>query len=94
MGTAHPPFFVSWFFHLSTHWRELDMVVIHAVTGNVVRVLQRRNGDGVRREAGATLVEYALLVTLIAVVCVAAVAVFGGETSETFSRVGSSMTTT
>ena len=41
-------------------------------------------------ERGASLVEYALLVALIAVVCVAAVSFFGGETSEKFSVVARS----
>jgi pilus assembly protein Flp/PilA len=36
-------------------------------------------------ERGASLVEYALLVALIALVCVAAVGFFGDETSESFS---------
>lgn len=44
-----------------------------------------------RRDNGASLVEYALLVALIAVVCVAAVAFFGGETSEKFSVVARSV---
>lgn len=40
-------------------------------------------------ERGASLVEYALLVALIAIVCVAAVAVLGGTTSEKFSEIDS-----
>jgi pilus assembly protein Flp/PilA len=44
-----------------------------------------------RRQAGASLVEYALLVALIALVCFAAVMFFGNETGETFSRVGESV---
>lgn len=40
-------------------------------------------------ERGASLVEYALLVALIAVVCVVAVSFFGGETSNSFSRAAS-----
>ena len=43
-------------------------------------VLRRRAG-----EAGAAFVEYALLLALIAVVCVAAVTVFGEKTDESFS---------
>ena len=39
-----------------------------------------------RSEAGASLVEYALLLALIAVVCVAAVTFFGGEVSDSFSK--------
>ena len=39
-----------------------------------------------RSEDGASLVEYALLVAFIAVVCVAAVAFFGTELTDNFSR--------
>ncbi|HEX9683588.1 MAG TPA: Flp family type IVb pilin [Acidimicrobiales bacterium] len=41
------------------------------------------------RETGASLVEYALLVGLIAVVCFAAIALFGSEVSEKLSEVAS-----
>jgi len=41
-----------------------------------------------RDERGATLVEYALLVALIAVVCIAAIALIGNEASTKFSSVG------
>ena len=42
-----------------------------------------------RDERGASLVEYALLVALIAVVCIAAVTFLGTRTSDKFSSVGS-----
>jgi len=42
-------------------------------------------------EQGASLVEYALLVALIAVVCIVAIAFLGGSASEKFSKVGSSV---
>ena len=42
-------------------------------------------------ERGASLVEYALLIALIAAVCILAVTFFGDSTSDTFSRVGSSV---
>lgn len=38
-----------------------------------------------RTDRGASLVEYALLITLIAVVCLTAVLFFGSETSRSFS---------
>ena len=47
-----------------------------------------------RSERGASLVEYGLLVALIALVCFAAVVFLGGETSDAFSRVGQSVTET
>jgi pilus assembly protein Flp/PilA len=42
-------------------------------------------------ERGASLVEYALLVALIAVVCIAAVTALGQTASEKFSEVDSSL---
>jgi pilus assembly protein Flp/PilA len=45
-------------------------------------------------ERGASLVEYALLVALIAVVCIAAITVLGKGASTRFSNVGSSVNAT
>jgi pilus assembly protein Flp/PilA len=42
-------------------------------------------------ERGASLVEYALLVALIAVVCIVAVTLLGKNASSKFSSVGSSL---
>ena len=44
-----------------------------------------------KTERGATLVEYALLVALIAVVCIAAVTVLGESASEMFSDVNANI---
>ena len=44
-----------------------------------------------RGEAGNSLVEYALLVALIALVCIAAVALLGTGTSHRFSATASSL---
>jgi pilus assembly protein Flp/PilA len=44
-----------------------------------------------RTERGASLVEYALLVSLIGVVCVLAISFVGGQASKKFSHVGSSL---
>jgi len=44
-----------------------------------------------RGERGASLVEYALLVALIAVVCIVAVSLLGGNASSKFSSVGSAL---
>ena len=45
----------------------------------------------IKSERGASLVEYALLVALIAVVCIAAVTTLGEEASSKFEEVGSSI---
>jgi pilus assembly protein Flp/PilA len=44
-----------------------------------------------RSERGASLVEYALLVALIAVVCITAVSIIGKNASKKFSTVGSAI---
>ena len=44
-----------------------------------------------RDERGASLVEYALLVALIAVVCIVAITFLGKSASTKFSSVGSSV---
>ena len=50
--------------------------------------LRARFGDSDR---GASLVEYALLVALIAVVCIAAVTILGKNASNKFDSVGTSL---
>lgn len=42
-------------------------------------------------ERGASLVEYALLLALIAVVCVGAISVLGNTTTEPYSTLGSQL---
>ncbi|MBS1838291.1 MAG: Flp family type IVb pilin [Actinobacteria bacterium] len=44
-----------------------------------------------KTERGASLVEYALLVALIAVVCIAAVSFLGNAAKDKFNTVGSSL---
>jgi pilus assembly protein Flp/PilA len=44
-----------------------------------------------RSERGASLVEYALLVALIAVVCIVAITFIGSRASDKFSEVGSKL---
>jgi pilus assembly protein Flp/PilA len=44
-----------------------------------------------KSDRGATLVEYALLVALIAVVCIVAIAFLGTSASQKFSDVGESI---
>ncbi len=42
-------------------------------------------------ERGASLVEYALLVALIAVVCIGAVTFLGNQTATSYSQLGNSL---
>lgn len=44
---------------------------------------------GLRDDRGASLVEYALLVALIAVVCILAITFIGNNANDKFSEVGS-----
>lgn len=44
---------------------------------------------GIRSDRGASLVEYALLLALIAMVCIAAVTALGSTTSTSFSEANS-----
>ena len=63
----------------------MDIVVRHFVA------VYNRVMAAARREDGASLVEYALLVGLIAVVCIGAVTFLGGKATEKFSSIGSSI---
>ena len=51
-----------------------------------------RARTGTASQRGASLVEYALLVALIAVVCIVAITFLGGKASDKFSTVGSAIT--
>ena len=42
-------------------------------------------------EEGATMVEYALMLALIAIVCIAAVRVIGGQANATFTQAATAM---
>ncbi|MDZ7673575.1 MAG: Flp family type IVb pilin [Acidimicrobiales bacterium] len=60
--------------------------IVTQVHNLIGRVLLRRRDD-----RGASLVEYALLVALIAIVCIVAVTFLGGETSQSFESNASSL---
>ena len=47
--------------------------------------------DFLRREDGPTAVEYAVMLALIIVVCIAAIATLGSNANITFSNVGSAI---
>jgi len=54
-------------------------------TKNVVKFL--------KAEDGPTAVEYAVMLALIIVVCIGAVTTLGGNSSQTFTRVGNTLPT-
>ena len=56
---------------------------MRSLTKNVVEFL--------KREDGPTAVEYAVMLALIVVVCIAAITAIGAASNQTFSAVGSSI---
>ena len=59
------------------------------MTMNIFRYLQALLN--VKSERGAALVEYALLLALIAVVCIVALTTLGDQAADKFSTVGASI---
>jgi len=53
--------------------------------------MQSRMQSLVKNEKGATMVEYALMVALIAVVCIAAVTSVGGNASTRFTAIATAI---
>ncbi len=51
----------------------------------------RRVIDFLKKEDGPTAVEYAVMLALIVVVCIAAITAIGAASNQTFSSVGSSI---
>jgi pilus assembly protein Flp/PilA len=49
--------------------------------------------DFLRREDGPTAVEYAVMLALIIVVCIASIAALGSNNNNNFSKVGSAVKT-
>ncbi len=64
------------------------MPIINFYNTWIASYLRARFG---RTERGASLVEYVLLVSLIAVVCIAAITLLGTSARDKFDEVGSSI---
>ena len=80
--------------------RYFDSDVVGLPKGDVVSVVSYlelvvapfvRARLGLRDDRGASLVEYALLVALIAVVCILAITFIGNNANEKFSEVSSNL---
>ena len=73
------------------------LILITALWQRLDALTNRNDADAVTRrsdadaERGASLVEYALLVALIALVCFAAVTTLGGQVSSRYAAVGQSL---
>jgi len=59
-----------------------------------MRNLTKSVVEFLKREDGPTAVEYAVMLALIIVVCIAAITTLGSNANKTFSNVGSSIGTT
>ncbi len=59
------------------NWRKMEM-------SNDKNVIDNKSK---KKEKGASLIEYALLVALIAVVCITAITVVGGRASASFDNI-------
>ena len=57
----------------------------------MVRTAVRRAVHFLKCEDGPTAVEYAVMLALIVVVCIAAITAIGGASNQTFSQVGSAI---
>ena len=56
-----------------------------------MKKLQQWMVEFLKKEDGPTAVEYAVMLALIIVVCLAAITVVGTNSSQTFSKVGSAI---
>ena len=65
--------------------------IVLIISRRAFALSQRARGHFTDPERGASLVEYALLVGLIAVVCIGAVTFLGGNAQSKFSSIGSSI---
>ena len=59
--------------------------------GYTMRNLTKNIVKFMKREDGPTAVEYAVMLALIVVVCIAAITAIGGASNQTFSQVGSAI---
>ncbi|WP_439628429.1 Flp family type IVb pilin [Gemmata sp.] len=58
-----------------------------------MRSLTKKLVSFVKKEDGPTAVEYAVMLALIVVVCIAAISALGKNANNTFSKVGSAVET-
>jgi len=64
---------------------------INLLRGFPMRALTKNVVNFLKREDGPTAVEYAVMLALIVVVCIAAITAIGGASNQTFSQVGSAI---
>jgi pilus assembly protein Flp/PilA len=58
---------------------------------NTFRTIAKMAQNFLKKEDGPTAVEYAVMLALIVVVCIAAITALGSNTNSTFSFVGSAL---
>jgi pilus assembly protein Flp/PilA len=59
-----------------------------------MRSIAKKLVSFLKKEDGPTAVEYAVMLALIVVVCIAAISALGSNANETFSAIGSSVKVT
>lgn len=64
---------------------------VHQMSVLIITFTRLQTAIRARSERGASLVEYALVVALIAMVCIAAVSALGSTTSRSFSEMTSEL---
>lgn len=64
--------------------------MIHAIVA--LQMLAQSSGERLRREDGATAVEYGLMVALIAVAIIVTVTALGGQLNTLFTRITTAIT--
>jgi pilus assembly protein Flp/PilA len=69
--------------------REQSFIKLSGV--RTMRVLTKNVVEFLKREDGPTAVEYAVMLALIIVVCIAAITAIGSASNEQFSTVGSAV---
>ena len=72
-------------------WNNKNPEILPMIQYEIIKAWLTSKTDS---ERGASLVEYALLVALIAVVCIVAVTTLGGNASDKLDEIGEAITTT
>ena len=64
---------------------------LDSIRYSIAMVLQHVSSEGLERDEGQTLVEYALILLLVATVVVGALTFLAGDLKSAFSSIGSSL---
>jgi pilus assembly protein Flp/PilA len=73
---------------------ESDVPDNHLEESGTMKSIRKAVGNFISNEDGAALVEYALLVALIAIICILGVTFLGRKVSEKFKVIGDNLSST